>query len=107
MSALPTLGPTSASLNAPYPRPALARTRCLKLTSSKLNFQKGSQYSGFLPYLKPEIDAARHTFCTQSANVCSMADYLHLEQLSSTLAHGNEFLLGLRLSGTDGVAAAR
>jgi hypothetical protein len=71
-----------------------ARTRVAEMQLYKPELsRKGSQHQDFYLYLKPEIDAARHTFRTQFMNVRSMVDYLHLE-LSSTLAHGNELLLG-------------
>jgi hypothetical protein len=55
--------------------------------------RKGTERQDLYLYLKPEIDSAREAYLTQFMTVKSMVDYLHLE-LSSSLAHGNELLLG-------------
>lgn len=71
-----------------------ARTRVAEMQLYKPDLShKGIERQDLYLYLKPEIDTAREAFRTQFMNVPSMVDYLHLE-LSSTLAHGNELLLG-------------
>jgi hypothetical protein len=71
-----------------------ARTRVAEMQLYKPELsRKGNERQDLYLYLKPEIDAAREGYRAQFMTVPSMVDYLHLE-LSSTLAHGNELLLG-------------
>jgi hypothetical protein len=71
-----------------------ARTKVAEMQLYKPELsRKGNQRQDLYLYLKPEIDAARETYRKQFMTVPSMVDYLHLE-LSGTLAHGHEMLLG-------------
>lgn len=71
-----------------------ARTKVAEMQLFKPEIcRKGNESQDLYLYLKPEIDSAREAYRTQFMNVRSMVDYLHIE-LSTTLAHGNELLLG-------------
>jgi hypothetical protein len=71
-----------------------ARTKVAEMQLYKPELsRKGNQRQDLYLYLKSEIDTAREGYRRQFMTVASMVDYLHLE-LASTLAHGNETLLG-------------
>lgn len=94
-AALPTwadLDEAARNLHIRAQRFARTRVAEMQLYKPELS-RKGNEREDLYLYLKPEIDAARETYRTQFMTVPSMVDYLHLE-LSNTLAHGNELLLG-------------
>jgi hypothetical protein len=107
-------GTEDAEPFAPHPKPVLptwsdleeahrslhiraqrfARTKVAELQLYKSELcQKGTERQDLYLYLKLEIDPARESFRTQFMTIPTMVDYLHLELVSS-LARGDEFLLG-------------
>jgi hypothetical protein len=76
-----------------------ARVRVAEMQLYKADLcQKGIERKDLYLYLKPEIEPARESYRAQFMTIPSMVDYLHLELVAS-LAHGDEFLLGVEYPG--------